>query len=119
RRTIGQLGQLACASFDGGFELARWIDGIHEPPFDRPAALYSFHQRAEEVGAVAAYVSFVDEPRQSARSGQHAEKRRFGKTDGGVPIVDEDDLVAGQRKLVAAAGANAVQRREKPNPGMS
>ena len=51
--------------------------------------------------------------REAAGAGQHAQQRHFGQRDGRGAVVDHDDLVAGQRHLVAAAGAGAVQRGQE------
>ena len=42
--------------------------------------------------------------------GSTAEQRHLGQRDRRGPVVDEHDLVAGQRQLVAAAGRGAVDR---------
>ena len=65
-----------------------------------------------------AHVALVGEPGQAAGARQHAQQRHFGEADRTRAIVDEDDLVAGQSKLVAAAGARAVNGGEKLEPVM-
>ena len=44
--------------------------------------------------------------------GSTREQRRLGEADRADAVVDEEDLVAGERELVAAAGAGAVERGE-------
>jgi hypothetical protein len=58
-------------------------------------------------------VALVDDAGQAARAGQHAEQRRLRQAHRRIPIVHEEDFVAGQRELVAAARADAVERGEK------
>src|SRR5208337_4891692 len=45
-----------------------------------------------------------------------AEQRRLGKADGAAAVVDEQDFVAGERQLVAAAGAGPVDGGEELEP---
>ena len=118
-RAVRRFGcERARARPDRLLELTRRMDRVHEPPGHRALALDAFDERAEDVGEVAPHVPLVDDPRQTASAGQHAEQRRLRQAHGGVAIVDEDDLVAGQRELVAAAGADAVQRGEEPDAGV-
>ena len=72
--------------------------------------------RGEHVGEVAAHVALVDHPGQPAGAGQHGEQRHLGQRDRRRPIVDEQDLVARQRQLVAAAGRGAVDRGDHDLP---
>ena len=94
-------------------ELAGRIDGIDEPAFDGALAAHAFGQRAEIVGEVAAHLALVDDAREAAGAGQHAEERRLRQANRRAAIVDEHDLVARERELVAAAGADAVHRGEE------
>jgi hypothetical protein len=63
---------------------------------------------AEDVGQVVAHLALVGHAGQAAGAGQHAQQRHLGQADGAAAVVDQDDLVAGQGQLVAAAGAGAV-----------
>ena len=129
RRAIGGRRQLARALLHRLLELARRIDGVDQLPLDRALALHAFDERAEEVGEIAAHVTLVDDAREAAGAGQHAEQRRLRQADRRVAIVDQQDVVARERELVAAAGADAVERREElqarsarsrpPSPGAS
>ena len=92
---------------------------VDEPPFNRPLALDTFDQRAEHVGEIASNVPLVDDARQSAGAGEHAQQRRLRQADRRIAVVDQQDLVAGERELVAAAGAGAVDRRQERDPGMA
>jgi hypothetical protein len=53
-------------------------------------------------------MALVGHAGQAAGAGQHAQQRHFGQADGAAAVVHQDDLVAGQGQLVAAAGAGAV-----------
>ncbi len=110
--------QLARAPIDLVLEAARRIHGVHEPPLDRALAFHAFGDGAEHVGAVAPDLALVHDARQPAGAGQHAEQRRLRQADRTVPVVHQDDLVARQRELVAAAGADAVDGGEELDPGM-
>src|SRR5208337_5521939 len=69
-----------------------------------------------DVGEVMADVALVGEAGEAAGAGQHAEQRRLGKADGAAAVVDEQDFVAGERQLVAAAGAGPVDGGEELEP---
>src|SRR5262249_8714964 len=118
RRAIGGRRQLPRAFRNRVLELAGRDHAVDELPLDGALALHSLDERAEEIGEVAAHMTLVDDAREAAGAGKHAEQRRFRQADGGVAVVDEDDLVAGERELVAAAGADAVERGKKLDAGM-
>ncbi len=88
-------------------------DLVDELPLDRALAAHALGRRREEVGVVAPHAALVDDPREPARAGQHAEERDLGQRDRRRAVVDEQDLVAGERELVAAARGGAVQRAER------
>ena len=92
---------------------ARLDDLVDEAPLDGALAADALGDRAEDVGEVAAHLALVDDAREAAGAGQHAEQRRLGQADRAGAVVDQDDLVAGERELVAAAGADAVERGEE------
>src|SRR3989449_6014852 len=73
---------------------------------------------AEHVGEVASHLSFIDQPGQSSRAGQYAQKGDLWQADGRGAVVDHRDLVAGERELVAAARGGAVERGEELEAGM-
>ena len=110
--------QLLRARRDALLELARRIHGVDEPPLHRALPFHAFGHRAEDVGEVAADLPLVHDAREAAGAGQHAEQRRLRQADGRIPVVHEDDLVARERELVAAAGADAVQRGEELDAGV-
>ena len=99
-------------------ERAARSDGVDESPVDGLLALDALGPRGEHVGEVAADVALVDEAGEPAGAGQHGEQRHLGQRDGRGPIVDEDDLVARQRQLVAAAGRGAVDGGDPRLPGV-
>jgi len=62
---------------------------------------------------VAPHAPLVDEAREAAGPRQHAEERHLGQRHRGGAVVDEQDLVAGERELVAAAGRGTVKRAQR------
>ena len=110
------LGELARALLHRGAELRRLRDLVDQPPLHRALAAHAFGRGAEDVGQVVAHVALVGHARQAAGAGQHAEQRHLGQRDRRRAVVDQHDLVAGQRQLVAAAGARAVHRGEELQP---
>ena len=78
-----------------------------------------FDQRGEHVGPVAAHHAFVDESGESARSRQDREQRCLGECDGCIAVVDEQDLVGGERELVPSTGGDAVQSGQILLPGLA
>src|SRR5207247_9624866 len=109
--------QLARSLLHGVFELTGRVDRVDQPPLDRALAFDAFGERGETVGQIAADSSFVDDARQPAGAGENAEQRHFRKAHGRVTVVDQDDLVARQRQLVSAPGADAVERRAHRDAG--
>ncbi len=99
-------------------EAAARHDGVDEAPVDGLLALDPFGPGGEDVGEIPADVALVDQPRQPARAGQHGEQRHLRQRDGGRTVVDEDDLVARQRQLVATAGRCAVDGSDPRLPGL-
>ena len=97
-------------------ELRRFGDRIDQAPGQRLLAANAFAGGAEDIRQVVADMALVGQPRQAAGAGQHAEQRHLGQADRARTIVDEKDLVAGQRQFVAAAGAGAVDGGEELQP---
>ena len=93
---------------DAFLEAAPRREAVHEAPLERPAAADPLGEGREHVGAVAPDLPFVDDPGQTARSREHAQQRHFRKRDGRAAVVHQEDLVAGEREFVAAAGAGAA-----------
>jgi len=92
-------------------------DLVDETPVDRALALDALRDRAEQVGEVAPHLALVGEAREPAGAGQHPEERHLGQRHRRRAVVGEDDLVARERELVAAAGARAGERRQPLQPG--
>jgi hypothetical protein len=57
-------------------------------------------------------VALVDHPREATGAGEDGQQWDLGQRDGRGEVVDEDDLVTGQRQLVAAARRRAVDGRD-------
>ena len=74
--------------------------------------------RGEDVGEVPPDVALVDHPGQAAGAREHGQQRQLGERHRRRPIVDQQDLVAGQRQLVAAAGGGAVDRGDPDLAGV-
>ncbi len=104
-------------SFTSLGETRRRRRAIDEVPLLGPVGAHAFGRGAENIGEIAPHLALVDQAGQAAGARQHAQQRHLGQADGGGAIVDHDDLVAGERQLVAAAGAGAVQRREEFETG--
>jgi hypothetical protein len=94
-------------------ELRGLGDVVDQAPVLGLLAAHAFGGGAEDVGQVVAHVALVGHAGQAAGAGQHAQQRHLGQADGAAAVVDQDDLVAGQRQLVAAAGAGAVDGGEE------
>ena len=88
-------------------------DVVHQSPFFGALTLHAVRVGAEHVGKIATYFALVHHPSEAAGSRQHAQQRNFGQADGAGTVVHQQDLVAGQGKLIAAAGAGAVNRSQK------
>ena len=55
-------------------------------------------------------------PRQPAGAWQHAQERHLRQADRAAAVIDENDLITGEREFVAAAGARAIHRGEEFHP---
>ena len=113
RRAVARRGERESALLHLGLELRRLGDRVDETPLKRLLAAHAFAGGAEDVREVVANVALVGEPGETAGAGQDAEQRHLGQADGARAVVDEDDLVAGERQLVAAARARAVDGGEE------
>ena len=99
-------------------ELAGRDQSVDQPPFARPLAAQALGRGAEEVGVIAPHQALVDQPRQPAGAGQHREQRQLRQRHRARAVVGQQDLLAGQRQLVAAAGGDAVDRADVALAGM-
>ena len=117
-RAVALRGQLQRALLHLGGELPRLGDVVHQPPVLGLLPAHAFGGGAEDVGQVVAHMPLVGDARQPARAGQHAQQRHLGQAHRAAAVVDQDDLVAGQRQLVAAAGARAVDGGQELQPAV-
>ncbi len=69
--------------------------------------------RREDVGEIAPDLALVDQAREPAGAREHAEQRRLRQAHRGRAVVAQDDLVARERELVAAARGRAGKRGER------
>ena len=97
-------------------ELRGLGDRIDQPPIERLLAAHALGGGAEDVGQVVAHAALVGDARQATGAGQYAEQRHLGQRHRRRAVVDQHDVVARQRQLVAAAGAGAVQRGDELQP---
>ena len=104
-RTLGLRAQRLDLGLDELGELLRLGIGVDQLPVLGAVGPHAFAGGAEDVGQVAPHLALVGHARQAAGAGQHAEQGNFGQAHGGGAVVDHRDPVAGQRQLVAAAGA--------------
>jgi len=86
---------------------------VDQAPLGRAPSLHALGRGREEVGAVTPDLPFVDDAREATGAGQHAEERHLRERHRRRAVVDQQDLVAGERQLVAAARRGAVQGRER------
>jgi hypothetical protein len=107
-RAVALRGQLQRALLHLGGKDGGLGDVVHQAPVLGLLAAHAFAGGAEDVGQVVAHLALVGDAGQAAGAGQHAQQRHLGQADGAAAVVHQDDLVAGQRQLVAAAGAGAV-----------
>ena len=89
---------------------------IDQAPVLGAVGAHALRRGAEEIGQVAPHLSLVGDAGEAAGARQHAQQRHLGQAHGGGAVVDHQDFVAGERDLVAAAGAGAVHRGEKLEP---
>ena len=85
-------------------------DLVHQPPVDGPLALDALLHGAEYVGQVPPHAALVHHAGQSTGTGQDRQQRDLRQGNRRVAVVDQDDVVGGQRQLVTAPGRRAVQR---------
>src|SRR6185436_17884536 len=68
---------------DRFIELRGRNDFIDQPPFDGAAPFQPFLSRAEDIGAVAAYLALVGDSRETAGTRQHSQQRQLRQGYGG------------------------------------
>ena len=118
RGAVAALGERQRARAHRCGELARLRDRIDQPPVLRALAAHAFGQRAEDVGEVVADAALVGDARQPAGPGQHAQQRHLRQRHRRRAVVDQEDFVAGECQLVAAARTGAVHGGEELEPGV-
>ena len=91
---------------------------VDQPPLDRALAFDAFLGGAEHVGMVAAHFALVGDAGEAAGAGQHREQRQFRQRHRSRAVVDQHDVVGGERQLIAAAGRGAVDGADGFEPGM-
>ena len=96
----------------GIVETARRRDLVNQAPGLRGLAAHPFAAGGDHIGEVLADAALVHQPGQPAGARQHRQQWHLGHGDRGGAVVDQDDLLAGEGELVAAAGGGAVHRRE-------
>ncbi len=111
-------GGLGRAAGDLLGELAGLRDAVDEPPLDGALAADALGGGREDVGEVTPDATLVDDAGEAAGAGQHAEQRDLGQRYRRGVVVDEHDLVARQRQLVAAARGGAVDRGDRAEAGV-
>src|SRR5260370_34671871 len=70
----------------------------------------------EEIGKIAPNLPFVHHSRQPSGPRENSEQWDFGQGDGGVAIVDQQNLIACERELVSAARGGSIEGSDRPFP---
>ena len=116
RRLCGQLSRAGRHAIG---EAAPGDGRVDQAPLDGALALHPFGQGGERVCQVAPHFALVHHARESAGAGEDAKKRHLGQAHRRGAVVHQDDLVAGQRQLVAAARRGTVAGGQIPLPALS
>ena len=98
------------------FELRHHL--VDQPPFHRLGAADAFFDRAEHVGAVAPHLALVGDAGEPAGARQHREQRRLRQRHRRAAVVDQHDVIGGERQFIAAAGGIAVDGADVGLPGI-
>ena len=101
---------------DRGIPLRARHEVIDEAPLLGALALDAFGRGAEHIGAIAAHLALVDEPREPARAGKHREERRLREAHRGVAVIHQHRLGARERELVSAARRRPLACSERGQP---
>ena len=94
-------------------KLRRLGNRVDQAPVHRFLAAHTFHAGTKNIGQIVAHMAFVGDAGQATRARQHTQQRHFGQRHAGGAVIDQHNLIAGQRQLVAAAGTCAVHSRDK------
>ncbi|MCY1300993.1 hypothetical protein D9M69_340240 [compost metagenome] len=117
-RAVAGGGQCRGALGDVFGEARRLDHFIDQFPVPGALAAHALGGGAEDIGMVAPDLALVGHPGQAAGAGQYAQQRHLGQADRGRTVVDQHDLVAGKRQLIAAAGGGAVAGGDELQPGV-
>ncbi len=108
-RPVGLGSQLLGGLLHGLASNFEFGDGlVDEAPLHRARAAHALLHRAERVGQIAAHLALVGDAREPAGARQHRQQRQLGQRHGRVAVVGQQDVVGGERQLVAAAGGGAA-----------
>src|SRR5712671_2533903 len=118
RGSIAVLSELPGALLDVLGKLLRFHDFVHEAPVFGALPTNAIRIGAENIGVIAANPALVGDARKPAGARENAEKGKLREAHGGGAIVDEDDFVAGQGQLVAAASRGAIERGQEFESGV-
>ncbi len=117
-RAVGAVRQCTGTLRDPVLELTGWMHRVDQAPFDRALSLDPFGDGREEIRQVSPDLALVDDAGQAAGPRQDSEQRSLWQAHRGVPVVDQKNLVAGEGELVAATGADAVERGDELETGV-
>ena len=115
-RPVRVLGEGCRAGGHGIVEAGARHQLVNQIPFQRPAPAHAFARGTEVIGAVAAHAAFVHDAGEPAGTRQDREQRYFRQRHGGGPVIDQEDVVGRERKLVAAARSGA---RDHGHPALA
>ena len=91
---------------------------VDQPPFDRALAFDAFLGGAEHVGVVAPHFALVGHAGEPAGAGQNRKQRQFRQRHRRRAVVDQHDVIGGEREFIAAAGRGAVDGADRFEPGI-
>ena len=99
-------------------ELSPWNRRVDQPPSHRRRRLDALAFGDEDIGEIPADVPLVAEAGEPAGRGEHREEWQLGERHGRRSVVDEQDLIAGEGKLISAPGRGTVDGRDVGLPGV-
>ena len=86
-RSLALATSVAAAAFTASSNLPSARDLVDEAPLDGALAAHALGDGAERVGEIAAHLALVDEAREAAGAGEHAEERHLGQADRAGAVV--------------------------------
>ena len=111
--SVGLGGEFRGARGDSVVEFRARDDFVDQIPVGCALATDAFGRGAEKIGPVMAHLALVNQTGQTAGARQHRQQGQFGQRHGGGTVVDQHDVIAGQRQFVTTAGTGAVDGRQK------